>query len=109
MDWIQINWTAGSLQEARKIARYLVQERFVAQAKIVPWVESIVLLNNTLETSQETLVQFMTTRKQFPEILKLIEKQGNFQILELTAFSLDEVNPEYFNWLNENLSITIGN
>ncbi len=40
-EFIEIHWTSGSIDEARKVARYLVQERYVACAQITPWVESI--------------------------------------------------------------------
>lgn len=109
MEWIQIHWTAGSLQDARKISRYLVQERIVAVAKVVPWVESIVLLNNQLETSQETLVQFTTLRSQFSVVEEIIHNQGKFDIVELVAFELQEVNAEYLRWLEENLRLQVGN
>lgn len=109
MEWIQINWTAGSLQEARKLARYLVQERIVAQAKVVPWVESIALLNNQLETTQETLVQFVTLAAQFSAVKEILEKQGKFDIVELIAFPLQEVNSDYLHWLEENLRLAVGN
>jgi periplasmic divalent cation tolerance protein len=109
MEWIQIHWTAGSLQDARKIARYLVQERLVAVAKVVPWVESIALLNNQLETSQETLVQFTTLRSQFSAVEEIIQRQGKFDIAELVAFELKEVNAEYLRWLEENLRLQVGN
>jgi hypothetical protein len=44
-DFIEIHWTSGSLDEARKISRYLVQKRYVACAKIVPWIESVYIPN----------------------------------------------------------------
>ena len=36
-EFIEIHWTSGSIDEARKVARYLVQERYVACAQISPW------------------------------------------------------------------------
>jgi periplasmic divalent cation tolerance protein len=109
MEWVQINWSAGSLQDARIISRYLVQQHVVAQVKIIPWVESIALLNNQLETTQETLVQFITVKSHFNAVKEAIEKQGKFEIAELTVSPFSEINPAYFEWLEENLKISVGN
>ena len=66
--WIEIRWTSGSIDEARRISRYLVQERFVASAQIIPWVESITLLDNKLETTQESLVVLKAPAQHFEKI-----------------------------------------
>ncbi len=109
MEWVQVNWTAGSLQDARIVSRFLVQEHIVSQAKIIPWVESIALLNNQLETTQETLVQFITVKAHFDAVKEAIEKQGKFAIAELIVYPITEINPAYFQWLQENLKISVGN
>lgn len=69
-EFIEINWTSGSIDEARKVSRYLVQERLVACAQIIPWIESIYMWNNQLETTQESKVTLKTKRIFFDEIKK---------------------------------------
>ena len=65
MNFIQIYWTCGSLDEARKISRQLVEAKLVACANIIPWVESIFIWNDQLDTSQETKVIFKTRDEHF--------------------------------------------
>ena len=64
-DLCEIRFTAGSLEEARLVARFLVQERLVADAKIVPWVESVSRWNGELDTAQESLASSKNSKKPF--------------------------------------------
>mgnify|MGYP006415254769 CR=1 FL=1 len=68
---VQIHWTCGSLDEARKVSRFLVQERFVACANIIPWVESVYMWEGELHTDQETKVIFKTIEEKFSAVVKL--------------------------------------
>ena len=72
-EFIEIHWTSGSLDEARKIARYLVQERFVACAQIIPWIESIYMWNNQLETAQESKIILKTAKANYEKIREIIK------------------------------------
>ncbi len=105
-NFIEIHWTTGSIDEARKVARYLVHERLVANAKIIPWLESISMWNNQLNTSQETKVIFQTQQQKFESIKTIIEKNTNFAIPEILIFKIESINSEYNNWLEESLAIT---
>jgi periplasmic divalent cation tolerance protein len=100
-DFVEIHWTAGSIEEARKISRYLVQEHFVACANIIPWVESIFMWNNKLETQQESKVVLKTQRKKFEEVKKAILENCSYEVPEITMFSIENANIEYLNWMKE--------
>ena len=69
---IEIHWSSGSIDEARKICRYLVQERFVACAQITPWIESIYMWNNQLETAQESKIVLKTRQDKYDSIKEVI-------------------------------------
>lgn len=100
-DFIEIHWTSGSIDEARKISRYLVQERYVACAQIVPWIESIYMWNNQLETTQESKIVMKTRRENYEEIKTIILENCKYQVPEITFQSIDGGNPEYMDWLLE--------
>lgn len=100
-EYIEISWTAGSLDEARKVARYLVQERFVACAQIIPWIESIYMWNNQLETAQESKVVMKTRLAKWEEIKKIILENAKYQIPEITYKKLEGGNKEYLAWVAE--------
>lgn len=96
---IEISWASESLDEARKVARYLVQEKIVASAEIIPWIESIYLLNHQLETDQETKVLFKTTRERFLEVKEVIEKNSKYEIPEILFRTIEGGNEAYLDWI----------
>lgn len=100
---IEIHWTSGNLDEARKVSRYLVQERYVANAKIVPWIESIFMWNNQLETSQESKVIFKTKRENYEKIREIIQQNCSYEIPEITFFVVDGGNEEFLGWIKESV------
>jgi periplasmic divalent cation tolerance protein len=102
-DYIEIHWTSGSLDEARKVSRYLVQERLVACAQIIPWIESVYLWNNNLETSQESKIILKTKRDFYEKIKEVILKNCKYEVPEITWMSIEGGNEGYIQWLQETL------
>lgn len=102
-DYIEIHWTSGSIDEARRIARYLVQERLVACAQIVPWIESIFVWNNQLETSQESKIVFKTKREKFEKVRDIIYDNSTYEVPEITFSSIEGGNEDYLKWIDETL------
>ncbi len=100
-DFIEIHWTSGSLDEARRISRYLVQERYVACAQIVPWIESIYMWNNKMETSQESKIVLKTHLENYNKIREIIEQNCKYEVPEITWFKIEGGNPAYMDWLQE--------
>lgn len=100
-NFIEVHWTAGSIDEARKIARYLVQERLVACAQIIPWIESIYMWNNQLETAQESKVVCKTIQENFEVIKTAILQNSSYEIPEIIQTPLAGGSEAYLNWLNE--------
>lgn len=102
-EFIEIRWVCGSIDEARKISRYLVQERLVASAKIIPWLEAISMLNNQLETSQESQVCFITKHSLFEKVLRVIQENSSYQVPEITFTSIEGGNSSYLDWTRESV------
>lgn len=99
-EFIEVHWTSGSLDEARKISRYLVQERFVACAQIVPWIESIYMWNNRLETAQESKIVMKTRREHYEKIKEIILQNCQYEVPEITYTHIDGINEQYQEWLS---------
>lgn len=97
---IQIYLTTASIDEARKISRYLVQEKLAASAEIIPWIEKIVLLNGQLETMQESKLSLVALLEHFEQIKKVIIENSSYQIPEIAYRAFDFVEPSYLEWLS---------
>jgi periplasmic divalent cation tolerance protein len=100
-DFIQIQWTCGSLEEARKVCRYLVQERYIACANVIPWLESVFMWDNQLDTSQESKVFMKTRAENFEAVKEVILKNCSYDLPEILFFAIDGGQQEYLNWLEE--------
>jgi len=107
MSFIQIYWTCGSLDEARKISRQLVERRLVACANIIPWVESIFMWNQQLDTCQETKVIFKTRAECFEGVKSFILKHAKYEVPELLKIEIADGNAQYLEWVAENTSPTV--
>ena len=98
-EFIEIHWTSGSLDEARRISRYLVQERYVASAQIIPWFESIYMLDNQLETTQESKIILKTKKENLDKIRETIERNCKYEVPEIIWFKIEGGNRAYMEWL----------
>ena len=105
-DFIEIHWTSGSIDEARKVCRYLAQERLVACAQIIPWVESIYMWNNQLETTQESKIFLKTRFEKFDQVKEVILQNCSYEVPEITYSKIDGGNEEYLSWLEESTAIS---
>lgn len=100
---IEIHWTCGSIDEARKVSRFLIQERYVANAQIIPWIESIYLLDNKLETTQESKAIFKTISPNFERIKSIIQKNSKYEIPEILVFKIEGSSQEFDDWIKESI------
>lgn len=100
-EFIEIHWTSGSLDEARRVSRFLVQERYVASAQIIPWFESVTMLDNKLETTQESKVVLKTRLENFNKIREVIEQNCRYEVPEIIWFKIKGGNQSYMDWLRD--------
>lgn len=103
-EFIEIQWTSGSMDEARKVCRYLVQERLVACAQIIPWIESVLMWNNQLETSQESKILLKTRLDNYDKIKEVIQQNASYQVPEIIFTKIEGGNQEFLTWLEDSTS-----
>jgi periplasmic divalent cation tolerance protein len=95
--------TAGSEEEARRIARYLVERQLAACVNIVPRVESIYRWQGRIESNQEWLLLIKTSADQFPAVRDAVRELHSYELPECIALSIDDGSSEYLDWLGESL------
>ena len=95
--------TAGSEEEARRIARYLVERQLAACVNIVPRVESIYRWQGRIESNQEWLLLIKTSADQFPAVRDTLRELHSYELPECIALSIDDGSSEYLDWLGESL------
>lgn len=91
--------TAGSEEEARKIAQYLVEQKWAACVNIVPQVESIYRWQGKVESGGDWLLLIKTTAKQFEKVRDAIRELHSYDVPECIAVAIEDGSPEYLRWL----------
>ena len=97
--FVQIQWTAPSLEEARRVATLLVKEKLVACANLIPHVESIYLWKGELEQCHEVKVFLKTRGDLFPQVQEHIKNNCSYEVPEISQIAFDDGNPAYFDWV----------
>jgi periplasmic divalent cation tolerance protein len=95
--------SAGSEDEARKIARHLVEQRLAACVNIVPGMESIYRWQGKLESSGEWLLLIKTTVERFPAVRDAIRDLHSYELPECIAISIEDGSSGYLEWIAQSV------
>jgi uncharacterized protein involved in tolerance to divalent cations len=89
------------MEEGRRVARSLLEERLAACVNIVPGVESVYRWKDAVETAQETLLVIKTTAAAFAALRGRILEIHGYDVPEVLAIPVVEGAAEYLKWLGE--------
>jgi periplasmic divalent cation tolerance protein len=96
--------TAGSEEEARKIARELVERRLAACVNILPQITSIYRWKGKIEETQEWLLVVKTTVQAFGEVRQAIADLHSYEVPECICLTIEDGSPDYLQWIAESVS-----
>ncbi len=97
--------TAGSEEEARKIARHLVAHRLAACVNIVPKVTSVYRWQGQVEEASEWFLMVKTTQSAFAEVREAIAHLHSYELPECVCLSVEDGSPDYLQWIGESVSL----
>ncbi|HWF40270.1 MAG TPA: divalent-cation tolerance protein CutA [Candidatus Acidoferrales bacterium] len=96
--------TCGSVDEARKIGRALVDERLAACVNVVQApVESIYRWKGRVDTATEFLMIIKSSRERFSAIEERIRKLHSYEIPEIIALPIEKGSRDYLAWLTDSV------
>ena len=95
--------TAGTKEEAQKIARAMVETRLAACVNIVGPIESIYRWQRKVETSTEYLLLIKTTAKAFARVRDAIKKLHSYDLPECVELTVTAGSADYLKWLERSV------
>jgi periplasmic divalent cation tolerance protein len=93
--------TAGSEQEARKIANSLVERRLAACVNILPKIESVYRWKGEVDSANEWLLLIKTRAEKFPAVRDAILELHSYEVPECIVLQIEDGSLPYLQWLDE--------
>lgn len=91
--------TAGSAEEAERIATALVDERLAACVNLVPAVTSIYRWQGAVERATEVLLVMKTRRARVKPLVARLRELHSYDVPEAIALPIDAGSRTYLDWV----------
>lgn len=99
MDAILVLMTAGSREEAARLAEMLVGARLAACVQIMPEMESIYHWQGQVRRDPEFLLLAKTTQSRFEELEREVRALHSYETPEIIALPVTTGSAPYLAWL----------
>ena len=99
-DRIIVLITAGSEEEAHKIAKLLVKQKKAACVNIVRTVDSVFRWKGRVDSARESLLLVKTRASLLSEIISLVKEAHGYEVPEIIALPIVGGSEEYLKWLD---------
>ncbi len=93
--------TAGSEDQAVRIARALVEERLAACVNLVAPVRSIYRWGRAVEDEREFLLLIKTRKTLYPRLERRVRELHSYEVPEIVALAPAAGHQPYLDWLFE--------
>ena len=92
--------TAPDKRTARRLAKAALTQRLVACANLVPRIESHFWWQGKLETGNEVLILFKTTRAKLKALEKVVIKEHPYDTPEFIVLPITGGSKAYLDWVS---------
>ncbi|HEX8923039.1 MAG TPA: divalent-cation tolerance protein CutA [Pyrinomonadaceae bacterium] len=103
-DAIVVLMTAGSREEAVRLADILVVARLAACVQILPEIESVYHWQGNVERSAEILLLAKTTMANFEALEAMVRSLHSYETPEIVALPITAASAPYLEWLTINVA-----
>lgn len=100
-DEVMVFITAGSDEEAIRIAKALVDERLVACANLVPGIRSFFFWGGKTQDEREVLLICKSRQGRVPDIIARVKALHSYTVPEIIALPVAAGSPDYLSWVQE--------
>lgn len=99
MGFLLVLCTTSSTEEAKRIAKKLLDQKLAACVNIVEKVDSSFWWRGKVERAEEALMLIKTTPELFDELAEAIKKEHSYTVPEIAGILATKVNEPYLRWL----------
>ncbi len=103
-DKIVVLSTCSSEEEARKIARSLVEKRLAACVQLAPGLRSVYRWKGEIEEESEILLVIKSRRDLFRRLEAELRKLHSYETPEIVALTVVDGSADYLEWLDRELA-----
>ncbi|RLG51127.1 MAG: divalent-cation tolerance protein CutA [Thermoproteota archaeon] len=100
---VQVFISAGSREEAEKVARVLVERRLAACAQVVGPVRSFYWWKGRMEEADEWLCLAKSSREKLSELVRAVKEVHSYEVPEVIAAPVVGGLSSYIRWVEEEL------
>jgi periplasmic divalent cation tolerance protein len=97
--------TAGSEEEARKIAQALVERNLAACVNILPQITSIYRWQGAIEEARECLLLIKTTEAAFEQVRQVISDLHSYDLPECISLAIVNGSSSYMQWIENSIAV----
>ena len=95
--------TAGTEDEASRIASALVERRLAACVNVVPGVSSTYRWQGAVQTDREWLLVVKTRRDRFEAVRAAIRELHSYEVPEIVMLDIADGDAAYLAWIDASL------
>jgi periplasmic divalent cation tolerance protein len=103
-EFVVVYVTAGSADEADRLARSLVEERLAACVNRIKSIQSVYRWQGKVQQSEEELLIIKTSRDRFAALEKRVRELHSYSVPEVIALPIIEGSSGYLRWLEEQIA-----
>ncbi len=103
MENIRVVFISLPRDEAKELARGLVENRLAACVNILPKIESYYWWDDKVEHDEEALLIVKTTRQRFDELRAWVVEHHPYDIPEIISLPLSDGLSDYIEWVKSEM------
>jgi periplasmic divalent cation tolerance protein len=100
MKLIAVYTTVAKQEDARRMAKAIVERKLSACAQIVE-IESFYSWNGTVQDASEWRILFKTTAEQYAAVEAAIRELHTYELPAIYAVEIEHVSAQYATWVEE--------